>query len=155
MSLRVLACMAVTACASFFTGALWAGKTQQPDLDSHIYRAADARNAAGDWGAIHIYTEDGTPTYGHSSMLTAELEFLPHHQLQPPHQHAEEEFQYVIEGTGTWSLNGQDYPLRPGDLMYAKPWDWHGIRNSSDKPLRFFVFKWHNKGVPMPVKAAG
>src|SRR6185503_15800248 len=27
-------------------------------------------------------------------------------QLQPPHQHADEEFQYVSAGSGTWVLNG-------------------------------------------------
>lgn len=152
MRFRVLLGFVAVAGSSFFAGALWAGKADRKDIESRIYSAADARTASGDWGAIHIYTEDGTPTYGHSSMLTAELEFLPHKQLQPPHQHAEEEFQYVIEGTGTWSLNGQEYPLKPGDLMYSKPWDWHGIRNSSNKPLRFLVFKWNNKGVAPPAK---
>ena len=41
-----------------------------------------------------------------------------------------------------WSLNGKEYPLKAGDLMYSKPMDWHGIRNSGDTPMRFFVFKW-------------
>jgi hypothetical protein len=32
--------------------------------------------------------------------------------------------------------------------MYSKPWDWHGIRNSGDKPLRFFVFKFRPRITP-------
>ena len=124
------------------------------DLESHIYRQAEARKSTGDWGAIRIYTEEGTPTYGTESMLAAELEFLPGKRLQPPHQHAKEEFQYVIEGSGTWTLNGKDIPLQKGDLMYAKPWDLHGIANTGTEPLRFLVIKWNSKGVARPVEPA-
>lgn len=130
------------ATASFFAGTLWAQKPPQPPLESHIWKAGDARKSQGAWGAISIYTEDGQSTVGTRSVLTAQLTFLPGKQLQPPHQHADEEFQYVIEGAGSWSLNGKEYPLSAGDLMYSKPGDWHGLRNSSDAPMRFFVFKW-------------
>jgi quercetin dioxygenase-like cupin family protein len=138
--------------ASFSAGVLWAQKPDKPTLESRIYSASDARTSKGDWGEIHIYTEDGTPTFGTSSLLTASLTFLPGKQLQPPHQHADEEFQYVVEGEGTWSLNGKQQPLHAGDLMYTRPWDWHGIRNSGDKPLKFFVFKFRARGVPEPAK---
>ncbi len=80
------------------------------------------------------------------------LEFLPEKQLQPPHEHAEEEFQHVISGSGTWTLNGKESPIKKGDLMYAKPWDMHGISNTSSDTLKFFVMKWVNKGVVKPVK---
>jgi quercetin dioxygenase-like cupin family protein len=134
------------AAGSFFAGTLWAQKPEKPMLESHLWTAADARTSKGSWGSISIYTEDGQPSRGTSSVLTAELTFLPGKQLQPPHQHADEEFQYVIEGSGMWSLNGREYPLKAGDLMYSKPMDWHGIRNSSDAPMRFFVFKWKARG---------
>jgi mannose-6-phosphate isomerase-like protein (cupin superfamily) len=150
-----IAAFLIVAAVSFTGGVLWAETAAKPDLESRIWRASEARESRGGWGSIRLYTEDGTPTFGHSSMLTAELTFLAGKQLQPPHQHAEEEFQYVVEGHGTWTLNGKDVPLEPGDLMYTRPWDSHGIRNSSDAPLRFFVFKWHNKGVPVPAKPAG
>ena len=138
----------VLAVAAFAAGALWAEGRQQTALDSRIYSISDARNSKGEWGEINIYTEDATQTVGTESMLTASLTFLPGKQLQPPHQHADEEFQYVIEGEGTWSLNGKEQPLKDGDLMYTKPWDWHGIRNSGDKPLRFFVFKFRSRATP-------
>jgi mannose-6-phosphate isomerase-like protein (cupin superfamily) len=79
-------------------------------------------------------------------MLAAELEFLPGKRLQPPHRHVNEEFQYVIEGSGTWTLNGEEIPLRQGDLMYARPGDLHGIANTGSGPLRFLVIKWISKG---------
>jgi len=146
MKLRTALAAAALAASSFFAGTLWAQKPAKPVLDSHIWSAADARVSKGSWGTISIYTEDGQPSAGTNSVLTAELTFLPGKQLQPPHQHPDEEFQYVIEGTGTWSLNGKEYPLKAGDLMYSKPMDWHGIRNSGDVPMRFFVFKWKARG---------
>lgn len=136
---------------SFAAGAAWENqKSPAADLESRIFRQAEARKSAGDWGTIRIYTDEITPTYGTDGMLTAELEFLPGKQLQPPHRHAEEEFQYIIEGNGTWFLNGKEHPLKPGDLMYSKPWDLHGLSNTGTTPLRFFVVKWSSKGVEKP-----
>lgn len=135
----------LTCGASFVAGTAYGHAAKAPDLESRIYHTADARKGSGDWGSILTYTEASTATLGTSSMLTAELEFLPGKQLQPPHQHPEEEFQYVIEGGGTWFLNGKETPIAKGDLMYAKPGDLHGIRNSGSTPLRFFVIKWSSK----------
>ncbi len=124
-------------------------------LESHIYSFGDARTPRkGDWGEIHLYTEDGQPTYGTASMLTASLTFLPGKQLQPPHQHPDEEFPVRHRWRRHLVTEWQEQPLKAGDLMYARPWDWHGIRNSSDQPLRFFVFKFRARGVPEPARPA-
>jgi quercetin dioxygenase-like cupin family protein len=147
-----LVSVVLLAVVAFGAGVLWAENVARPTLESRIFSFADARTSKGEWGEIHLYTEDATPTFGTQSMLTASLTFLPGKQLQAPHQHADEEFQYVIEGEGTWSLNGKEQPLKAGDLMYTRPWDWHGIRNSSDHPLRFFVFKFRARGVADPPK---
>lgn len=146
--IHLLSCLAI-ALLSFAAGARFERQAQAGELESKILRQADAKKSGGDWGTIRIYTPDSTVTQGTSSMLTAELEFLPGKRLQPPHRHENEEFQYVIEGTGTWHLNGQDIPLQPGDLMYAKPGDLHGIANTGATPLRFLVVKWISK-TPAP-----
>jgi quercetin dioxygenase-like cupin family protein len=139
----------LVAAASFAGGALWERKqTQVAPLESRLIRKADAKKSTGAWGSIEIYAAEGTPTVGTSSMLVAELEFLPGQRLQPPHRHPDEEFQYVISGSGTWHLNGEDIPLRQGDLMYAKPGDLHGIANTGTEPLRFFVVKWISRAAP-------
>jgi mannose-6-phosphate isomerase-like protein (cupin superfamily) len=145
--LPLLSCAAIAA-LSFAAGTALERHHQAAVLESKILREVDARKSSGDWGSIRIYTPDSTVTAGTSSMLTAELEFLPGKQLQPPHRHDQEEFQYVIEGTGTWHLNGQDIPLQKGDLMYAKPGDLHGIANTGKEPLRFLVVKWLSKATP-------
>jgi len=139
----------LVATAAFAAGTLWERRQMQAaPLESRIIREADAKKSTGTWGAIEIYTADGTPTVGTSSMLVAELEFRPGQRLQPPHRHENEEFQYVISGSGTWHLNGKDIPLQPGDLMYAKPGDLHGIANTGTEPLRFLVVKWISKAAP-------
>jgi mannose-6-phosphate isomerase-like protein (cupin superfamily) len=143
----IIVLLLLTGALSFAAGAVWQSGTAAADLQSHIHRKIDARKSSGDWGSIWIHTNEETTTHGSASMLTAELEFLPGKRLQPPHRHAEEEFQYVIEGSGTWFLNGEETPIAPGDLMYAKPWDLHGISNTGTTPLRFFVVKWASKGV--------
>jgi len=136
----------LTAVLAFAAGAAVDHAVQSTPLESCIIRQADVKKSTGDWGSIRVYTKDSTATVGTDSMLTAELEFLPGKRLQPPHQHPQEEFQYVISGSGTWHLNGQDIPLVAGDLMYAKPGDLHGIANTGTEPLRFFVVKWISKG---------
>lgn len=98
----------VTAALAFAAGVA-VEQRRSPDLSSHIYRKADARKSSGDWGAIHIHIPETASTGGLASLLTAELEFLPGKQLQPPHQHAEEELQYIIEGGGRWFLKARTF----------------------------------------------
>ena len=136
----------LTAVVAFAAGAAVEHTAQPAPLESCIIRQADVKKSTGDWGSIRVYTKDTTATTGTDSMLTAELEFLPGTRLHPPHLPPNEEFQYVISGTGTWHLNGKDIPLEAGDLMYAKPGDLHGIANTGTEPLRFFVVKWISKG---------
>lgn len=130
----------------------WEGRALFPDLDSQIISNEEANTIKEDWGHIIIYTDEtSTNTYGTKNMLTAKAVIKPGMEIHPPHQHTQEEFLYVVEGEGTWSMNGVESPAKAGDLMYAKPWDIHGISNTGDKPLTFFVMKWDNKGMELPV----
>lgn len=147
MKIPHLPIVLLTAVASFAAGAAFEHNAQGAPLESCIIRQADASQSFGDWGSIKVYTKDSTMTAGTRSLLTAELDFFPGKRLQPPHQHPNEELQYVISGTGTWHLNGRDIPLEPGDLMYARPGDLHGIANTGTAPLRFLVVKWISRGV--------
>ena len=129
----------------------WEANSIISDLESKIITEEGATVLNEDWGDLFIYTEEtATTTYGTKNMLTAVAEILPGQEIHPPHQHTAEEFMYIIEGNGTWSMNGKESPAKPGDVMYAKPWDWHGITNTGEVPLKFFVVKWDNKGVPLP-----
>ena len=139
-------------CSLFSAWLGWQAHKQQSDIDSEIFKANQIEVLKEAWGDLQIYTpENGTSTYGTTHTLTAVADIKAGQEIHPPHQHTAEEFMYILEGEGTWSLNGKEQPAHAGDLLYARPWDWHGIRNTGDKPLRFFVLKWDNKGLPKPV----
>lgn len=89
-------------------------------------------------------------TVGTTNALTGVAVIEPGHEIHPPHKHAEEEYLMIIEGEGRWVLNGREFAAKAGDILYAAPWDLHGIFNTGSKPLKFVVFKWSSKGVPIP-----
>lgn len=98
-----------------------------------------------DWGSLYTYYEG--ESYSTRDGLSAVAVIQPGQQIHPPHEHAEEEYLMVVEGDGTWHLNGEERPARTGDMLYAAPWDVHGIKNTGTTPLTFVVWKWNGKGV--------
>ena len=121
------------------------------DIESTIIPRETAEHLVEDWGNLIVYTpENGTTTFGTKNTLTAVAEIKPGQQIHPPHQHTAEEFVYILEGNGIWSLKGKETPAKAGDMMYAQPWDWHGLTNTGSTTLKFFVMKWESKGVKTP-----
>lgn len=113
---------------------------------SSIVAEREAKRDEFDWGALVTYHEGESHSVRDELVAVAIID--PGQEIHPPHDHAEEEYLMVLEGEGTWSLNGVESPARAGDLQYAAPWDLHGIRNTGTTPLRFVVWKWNGKGVP-------
>ncbi len=64
----------------------------------------------------------------------------------PPHQHAEEEFLIVGEGTGEIECDGKTTPVGPGAMMYCAGNTMHGIKNTGKVPMTFYWSKWLAKG---------
>ena len=54
------------------------------------------------------------------------------------HRHTPAEIYYVLEGHGTVTLDGDDYPVSAGTAVYIPGDTEHGIRNAGPAPLRFF-----------------
>jgi quercetin dioxygenase-like cupin family protein len=126
--------------------------TEKP-LPSALIRVDDAVPTRGDWGEWRRYFRG--QTYGTKDMVVLVVTLKPGQAPHPPHRHAEEEFMVLAEGTGTWHLDGKERPARKGDVVYAAPWTMHGLKNTSDAPLTYYMVKWNNKGVKAPEKAAG
>jgi mannose-6-phosphate isomerase-like protein (cupin superfamily) len=120
---------------------------------SAIVSQAKARRQDNAWGSLYTYYEG--ETYGTRDGLAAVAVIKPGQEIHPPHEHAEEEYLMVLEGQGTWHLNGRESPARAGDMQYAAPWDVHGVKNTGRVPLRFVVWKWNTKGAPPPARPAG
>jgi len=59
----------------------------------------------------------------------------------PPHQHPEDEFFLVLEGTAEFFLNGERRVVGAMTSLYAPSNVPHGIRNVGDTELRYLVIK--------------
>ena len=59
----------------------------------------------------------------------------------------------VTEGRGEWYVDGKRFEASKGDILYAKPWVYHGIKAAKDSPLEFVVFKFSARGVEVPANA--
>ena len=125
-----------------------AAATRPPNATppSAIRAEREAKREDADWGTLYTYYEG--ESHGTRDALAAVAVIKPGREIHPPHRHAEEEYLMVMEGRGTWHLNGREQPARPGDMQYAAPWDVHGVKNTGRTPLRFVVWKWNSKGVP-------
>lgn len=132
---------------AFIAGMLFAENTVKP-LPSAVVSQDAAQKDDSEWGAFYTYYAG--ETYGTKDLLNGVAVIKAGMEIHPPHVHAEEEFLMVTEGSGTWHLNGKDFPASAGDILYAAPWDIHGITNTGKTPLTFVVWKWNNKGVEVP-----
>lgn len=133
---------------TFLAGTTFAGRTADPIASAVVSRDAATAEPA-DWGTFYTYFAE--ETYGTTNALAGVAVIDPGEEIHPPHRHTGEEYLLVTSGEGTWHLNGESFPARTGDMLYASPWDVHGIRNTGTTPLTFVVWKWDNKGVPVPV----
>ena len=108
------------------------GPTEKP-LASGVVRADDAVPTRGSWGEWRRYFRG--ETHGTKDMVVLVVTLKSGEAPHPPHQHAEEEFMILADGTGTWTLDGKEIAAKKGDVLYAAPWTTHGLKNTSDAPL--------------------
>lgn len=115
---------------------------------STILSESDIAVEAADWGDFYAYfTEE---THALSPVLVGIAKINAGEQIHPPHRHADEEYLMVTKGRGTWSLNGVQTPATEGDILFARAWDYHGIRAADDSPLEFVVFKYSGRNHVAP-----
>ena len=71
------------------------------------------------------------------------------------HYHPGHELVYVLEGSGTFEVEGRaPMPVKPGDTMYVPPRLAHDVKNTSaTAPLKALVFAIAEKGQPLTVEA--
>jgi quercetin dioxygenase-like cupin family protein len=99
--------------------ALGAGATVQQrraaEQASAIRSIQEAQRQDFDWGTLYTYFQN--ESYGTRDGLAAVAVIKPGREIHPPHQHPEEEYLMVVEGEGTWHLNGSEKPAKPGDMQ--------------------------------------
>ena len=136
---------------AFGAGAAFGGRTADPAPSAVTTRDAAVREDF-EWGTLYTYFQG--ESYGTQDGLAAVAVINPGMEIHPPHEHTEEEYMLVTSGRGTWHLKGEAFEAQTGDMLYAAPWDIHGITNTGDEPLTFVVWKWNNKGVAVPEQPA-
>ncbi|GMV97180.1 MAG: cupin domain-containing protein [Phycisphaerae bacterium] len=118
-------------------------------IRSKVVTRADARSTKGPWGEMRVHF-NGDETFANQAAFAAIAVVEPGQAVHLAHRHVEEEFLFLTEGSGTWHLDGREFPAHKGDVLYVEPWVFHGLRNTSDKPLTFAVVKYQPKGVKGP-----
>jgi mannose-6-phosphate isomerase-like protein (cupin superfamily) len=93
-----------------------------------------------EFGDLRIYFEGATDQV--KSMTAGSVLLKPGMSPHPPHQHPEEEFMVVTEGTGEISMDGKITKVGPGSMMYSAAQRLHGIVNTGKTPLLFYFYKW-------------
>lgn len=115
---------------------------------SRVQSRSDATTQTESWGKFTTYFEG--KSWGTENVLSGVAEINPGEEIHPPHAHAEEEYLMIIEGEGTWSLNGETLPAKAGDMLYAVPWEVHGVKNTGEGVLKFVFWKWNSSGITPP-----
>ncbi|GGW89300.1 cupin domain-containing protein [Alteromonas halophila] len=130
--------------------ALLSISAQAETIETGVISQAEAEVEKGDGWAFYSYFTGSS--YGVDKTLTGMAVIEPGQQIHPPHQHADEEYLLITQGQGEWSVEGETFSASAGDMLYAAPWDAHGVKNTGDSPLVFVVFKWHSKNNAVPPK---
>jgi mannose-6-phosphate isomerase-like protein (cupin superfamily) len=109
-------------------------------LPNSVRRMEDAKLTREEFGDLRIYYEG--PTEQMSSVTAGSLLLKPGMSPHPPHQHPDEEFLVIAEGTGEVSVEGKVTNVGPGSMMYCGGEKLHGIVNTGKSPLLFYFYKW-------------
>ena len=113
------------------------GEARLPNVTMDEAKAKLTREPFGD---LRIYFEG--PTDQLKSMTAGSLRLKAGATPHPPHQHPEEEFMVITEGTGEISVQGNVTRVAPGTMMYCAGNALHGIVNTGKTPLLFYFYKW-------------
>jgi len=122
--------------------------TPNKACDSAILSEADIESDAAPWGRFFSYFAEDT--HALKPVLVGVAKIDAGQEIHPPHRHADEEYLMVTKGRGEWYLNGKTMPAKEGDILFARAWDYHGVKAAEDSPLEFVVFKYSGKSGPIP-----
>ena len=109
-------------------------------LPSAVVAAKNAKVTHEPFGDLRVFFEG--PTDQIKMMTAGSLMLKPGMSPHPPHQHEEEEFMVITEGTGEISMDGKITPVGPGCMMFSAAHRLHGIVNTGKVPLLFYYYKW-------------
>lgn len=111
-----------------------------PHLPDQVIEASSAKISHETFGDLRVFFEGSTAQM--KSVTAGSLMLHPGMEPHPPHQHPEEEFMVVTEGTGEILVGGKKVKVGPGAMMYCEANRLHGVKNTGSKPLLFYYYKF-------------
>jgi quercetin dioxygenase-like cupin family protein len=66
-------------------------------------------------------------------------------RAHPPHKHGGYEAFYMLEGEGTLEIGDETYRLSTNESAVFNPRKLHGLRNDTDRPMRYMVILYSDK----------
>ncbi len=115
-------------------------KVSRPRLLDTTHTVDDLPILPDPGGQLRLYFEGRTDML--LEMVAGSLVLAPGTSPHPPHQHPEEEFMLVAEGTGEILCGEQLKAAGPGTMMYCAGNKLHGITNTGPTPMTFYFYKW-------------
>ena len=109
-------------------------------LPNVVLDDAQARLTVEECGDHRVYFDGETDQL--KFMIAGSLRLKAGMTPHPPHQHPEEEFMLVTEGTGEIEVDGRVSKVGPGSMMYCAGGKYHAIVNTGTTPLLFYYYKW-------------
>lgn len=111
-----------------------------PKLPNIVVDESKAKVTHETFGDLRIYFDGATDQV--RAMTAGSLRLKPGMSPHPPHEHPEEEFMVITEGTGEVTVEGKPFKVGPGSMMYCAAGKLHGIVNTGKTPLLFYFYKW-------------
>ena len=81
-----------------------------------------------------LFRQGTTPT----DSMTAGVAELAKGGFLAPHRHPQAEVYYVLEGQGTFTVDGEVHAVGAGTALFIPGGSEHAIRNDASESLRFF-----------------
>ena len=119
-------------------------KTSGALLQSSVVKAEGIRPEGAAPGA-RAYVHFNGPTVQLAALASGFVTLDPGAQPHPPHRHPEEEIMIVGEGTGEFSINGVATQVMRGDMVFAESNVLHGVRNTGQTQMMFYIIKTMGK----------
>ena len=98
-----------------------------------------ARSGIGGYeggGAASVGTPNPGTQWGAANTLFANIQVVLPGEVVRSHRHTNGALRFIIEGKiGYTVVDGQRYPMVPGDLVITPSWSWHDHANESDVPM--------------------
>lgn len=120
-------------------GQFGGGGSKTPWKDA-TFTLEQSKTTHESFGSVTVYFEGKTQELGY--LVAGSVVLNPGQEPHPPHQHPEEEFMIVGEGTGEILAGSKTTQVGPGALMFSESDHLHGIKNTGSAPMRFYYFKW-------------